>query len=70
MSEIETTIKYEKATFIEVAIGKDALDILDAHPFVRTDYHEDGTSTRWYGFEIDEKKYKHYLALAEIGAQK
>jgi hypothetical protein len=64
MSEdIQTTIKYEKKLFIEIEVGKDGLDIDDAIPFKRTDYHEDGSQTIYYGLEITPGAYKHLMAL-------
>ena len=62
MSDIQTTVKYEKQVFIEIEVGKDALDV-DAIPFKRTDYHEDGSKTEWYGLEIKEGTYKALMAM-------
>jgi hypothetical protein len=65
MDKIDTKIKYEKPVFIEVEVGKNAHDISDAHPFKRTDYHEDGSQTVWYGFEVAQKEYEAFLILRD-----
>jgi len=63
MSDIECKIKYEKRVFIEVVIGKNALDIDDASPFERIDYHEDGSQSKYYGFEISKSAYENFIWL-------
>jgi hypothetical protein len=52
---IETWIKYGKTRFMQL----DGIsETIIANPFIRKDYHEDGSVSTYYGLEMTRKNFK------------
>lgn len=54
--QIGTKIKYEKEVIMQVDGTA-----WTGSPFVRRDYHEDGSVSFYYGIEIDEEQFKELM---------
>ena len=61
-NNVLTRIKYEGNVFVELHFGgEDARDVPGCL-FHRTDYHEDGSQSEYWGIELIES---HYIAVKE-----
>ena len=52
-SRIETKIKYFKE--IEIVFDRERIQ---GSPYIRIDYHKDGSSSYYYGIEMDEDQFR------------
>ena len=66
-NSIETRIDYSNGdVFIIVESGKfDQEWNGHGYLFERTDFHEDGSASKYYGIELEEKHYKAILYMLE-----
>lgn len=55
LSQIETKIKYFHTLFMQI---DDTDDVIICNPFIRRDFHEDGSVSKYYGVEMTRKNFK------------
>ena len=65
-SQIETKIKYFEPVRLRIE-GTDRVVV--CHPNVRKDYHEDGSVSTYYGFEMSKKSFKRLRKVWEIKSE-
>lgn len=59
---VEMTVAYQGKVIFTIPTAKNKVITLEGHIFHRTDYHEDGSASQWFGIDMTEEEYNRYMA--------